>query len=247
MIKFDPIARKSHLTGFHKRKQARKFKGMMEVMQKERQDAIDVKRSHRDEVRNNWRDLQRANALSNKALMALEYTGQNADRPVYLKDAEDESTDTNKKEAIQTTAFDREEDDPFGDCEVTTVAFEAPSAASTAGSMAANAAKLWPALQHTNISNSWVLARGTWDDENADTDEAAAARFQKQRRAVVVRKKEQERAQKGLEKRVASRLGFKKKSGKKKTQKKGGKDGKKTKSTHSSRRKSAKKSKGKSK
>jgi len=242
-IKFDPKARHSYLTGFRKRKQARRWKAHEEMLQKERQDRIDIKKEHREEVRKAWRDYQRAAALTNKALGQLCDDGESA-KHMPLEDApgdydDDEEHDQREQARPVTVAFDREEDDPFGDCEVTTTSFEAPS---SSGGLAANAAKLWPALLHTNISSSWASgSRGTWDPEDSVADEAAAVKFAKQRRRAVVKKEEENRAHAALQRRVEKRLGFKKKSkkGKAKADSGGKKCG--TKTTHGARRRAAKK------
>merc|ERR1712232_1356222 len=144
-----------------------------------------VKRDIRESVKKSWRDLQRAQALSNRAVSQLHLTDK-ADKALPLEDEEhdeEEEKREGKDKAPTTVAFEREDDDPFGDCEVTTTAFDAPS---SCGGLAANAAKLWPALLHTNISSAWASgSRDTWDLENPDEDEKAAAKFARQRRRAV--------------------------------------------------------------
>merc|ERR1712046_509286 len=101
-------------------------------------------------------------------------------------------------EAAITVAFEQEEDDPFGDCEVTTTNADWNP---VGGGMAANASKLWPALLQSNgISAGGHLMR--WEEEDADADNAAADAFAKQRRRAVVKKKEEERQSKALARRV---------------------------------------------
>jgi len=221
MIKWDSAKRKEYLTGFRKRKQERKWKGMVEVLEKERQDRIAVKRDVREQVKQNWRDLQRSQALTNKALSRLGITDADDRGAMYLEDASDDEVPRPKKkaEAQKMICFEKEEDDPFGDCEVTTTAFEAADAASC--SISGNALQL---ALHTNISSAWTGGGRTWEGEDAAADEAAATKFERQRKRVVVRKKEEKREKEALERRVAKRLGFKKKSKKgndKKSSKKG--------------------------
>jgi len=231
MIKFDSAKRKEYLTGFHKRKQARKWKGMVEVMAKERQDRIDVKKDVREQVKQNWKDLQRSQALTNKALSRLGISDADDRGAKYLKDDSESEDDRGAKyleddvpkpkkkaEAQKMICFEKEEDDPFGDCEVTTTAFEAAEAAS---SSITNTQQL---SLYTNISSAWTGEGRTWEGEDAAADEVAATRFEKQRKRVVVRKKEEKREKEAMERRVAKRLGFKKKSKKgndKKDSKKG--------------------------
>lgn len=243
MIRFDPKARKEYLTGFQKRKQARRWKATEEIMQKERQDKIDLRKEHREEVKRAWRDLQHATALTNKA---LNDRGIEDGRKISgaMRDASDDE-DAEDEEAPKMLEFEKEEDDdPFGDCEVTTTAFDA--SASSKGGLAANAAKLWPAIQARDITQDWTGGRGTWNGEDYEEDEEAARKFARQRKRAVKRKEEEDRAHVGLQNRVSARLGFDKKQGKgKKEKEKGGKNPKRT--THSSRRKKSKQSLKKSK
>lgn len=231
MISFDPKARRNYLTGFRKRKQARRKQAMMELLEKERLDRIEAKKDHREGIKQRWRDVQRAGALTNKAfemrgIMDTPQSSTGPDRPLLLEDG----AEGEKEKAPVTVAFELEDDDPFGDCEVTTTAFEASSSGNT---IAENAAKLWPALLHTNISSSWTGGRGTWEDENADADEVAAAKFAKQRRRVVVRKQEEKRQHDALQRRVAKVLGIKRNKKGSKSKTGGGK------STHGERKKQA--------
>lgn len=242
MIKFDSAKRRDYLTGFHKRKQERKWRGMVEVLAKERQDRIDVKRDVREQVKQNWKDLQRSQALTNKALSRLGIADGDDRGAKYLEDASDDEVPRPKKkaEAQKMICFEKEEDDPFGDCEVTTTAFDAADAAG--GSASGNALQL---SLYTNISSAWTGEGRTWEGEDAAADEVAATKFERQRKRVVVRKKEEKREKEALERRVAKRLGFKKKSKKgndKKDSKKG--DSKNTaRSSHGARKIHAKKQK----
>lgn len=204
---------------------------MEELLEKERQDRIDIKKDHRDGIKQRWKDMQRAQALTNKVLEQRGIMDDSRRKALAVQDGDVE--DEENGEAPVTTTFDREEDDPFGDCEVTTTAFEAPNA--SGGGLAANAAKLWPALQHTNMASSWMQgSRGTWD---AEGDEAAAAQFARQRRRAVVKKQEEKRQHDALQRRVAKKLGLKKKGGRKTTTAKGTNSGK---SGHNQRKKQAK-------
>lgn len=236
MLKFDPLARRKYLTGFRKRKQARQWQGMQDVLERERQDKIELRKDHREGIKQRWKDLQRAEALTNRsfAVRGIMDDPKKSKKQMALQDEESDS-----EKAPVTVAFEKEEDDPFGDCEVTTTAFEASS---STGPVSANAEKLWPALQHTNITSAWTGGRGTWDEENEENDEVAAARFVKQRRRATVRKQEENRQWNALQKRIGKKLGIKK------SQKKGGKAPTKAggKSTHAQRKKEAQHSKRKS-
>lgn len=242
MIKFNPDARRTWLNGFHLRKQARKWKGAEELLERERLDRIEAKKDHREGIKQRWRDVQRAGALTNKAFEQRGLMDESKRRRIEaVEDADSEDDYTMaavKDKAPVTVAFakeeDGEEDDPFGDCEVTTTAF---GASSSGGSVAANASKLWPALLHTNITSAWTGGSDTWAIENADEDELAAAKFARQRRRVVVRVKEEKRQYNALQRRVGKKI-----AGASHRNKKGSKAKKKNsekKSTHSSRKKNA--------
>jgi len=220
-IKFDSTARRKYLTGFQKRKTERRKKAVKEAIEKENWDKIQLRKEHREEVKKNWRELQRSEALTLKALGDIEDKKMLQDAPV--------EDDREVGEAPVTVAFAEEDDDPFGDCEVTTTAADWNP---VGGGLAANASKLWPAL----LQSGGSAAGGhlvTWQPEDEDADAAAAASFAKQRRRAVVEKKEWERHEKALNRRVEKRIELKqrfkpKKKGSKKDKKKGGKTSHKT-------------------
>mmetsp|Transcript_110584 Transcript_110584/g.276975 ORF Transcript_110584/g.276975 Transcript_110584/m.276975 type:complete len:269 (+) Transcript_110584:112-918(+) len=132
-ITFDAKARHAFITGFRKRKQERRKKGAAQVAELERQDRINVKWEHREDVKRTWKEVQWAERRVDKLF--------GPDGPLRLKNkSEDEDADEKPKkgkkrrkvaalengevEAItdgrETVAFDAEDDDPFGGCEVTT-------------------------------------------------------------------------------------------------------------------------------
>lgn len=206
MIKFDARARQVYLTGFTKRKEKRRWVAQGELLEKARQDKIEARKDIRTQVKNNWNEMQYAQALTNKALARLGLEDTPDCDVFHLEDsARNEAIeDKARPKAPVTVGFEREEDDPFGDCEVTTTAFNAPN---TPGGSADNAAKLWPALLHTNISAAWE--RGAWDPENADADEVAAEKFARQRRRAVVKKKEEDRQRRAHDRNITKHLGMK--------------------------------------
>merc|ERR1712151_1166077 len=109
--------------------------------------------------------------------MGMKALGDVEDKKLRLQDVPAE-TSGDAEEAPVTVAFEQEEDDPFGDCEVTTTAADWNL---VGGGLAANASKLWPAL----LQSSGAAAGGhimTWQAEDEDADSAAAASFAKQRR-----------------------------------------------------------------
>ncbi|OLP95533.1 hypothetical protein AK812_SmicGene22305 [Symbiodinium microadriaticum] len=111
VLTFDPASRQSFLAGFRKRKQDRRKWAVREILEKERQDRIEAKKDHRQDVKQRWKDLQRAEKRVEALLGPAEEVGWLGDlRSEKLKD----------EEVPVTVAFEAEEDDPFGDCEVTT-------------------------------------------------------------------------------------------------------------------------------
>mmetsp|Transcript_9315 Transcript_9315/g.22329 ORF Transcript_9315/g.22329 Transcript_9315/m.22329 type:complete len:239 (-) Transcript_9315:17-733(-) len=111
VLTFDPASRQNFLVGFRKRKQARRKWAVREILEKERQDRIEAKKDHRQDVKQRWKDLQRAEKRVEALLGPEEEIGWLGDlKAEKLKD----------EEVPVTVAFDVEEDDPFGGCEVTT-------------------------------------------------------------------------------------------------------------------------------
>ncbi|CAK0858697.1 unnamed protein product [Prorocentrum cordatum] len=130
---FDVAARQEFLLGFRKRKTARRKKAILEGIEAKRQDQIDVKRDLRNHIKDSWKQVQWADRHALKVIEA----GSFGSRAKALMDREDgagasgdgsSSEDDGSGEpgaledrprAASTVAFEREEDDPFGGCEVT--------------------------------------------------------------------------------------------------------------------------------
>mmetsp|Transcript_85999 Transcript_85999/g.228014 ORF Transcript_85999/g.228014 Transcript_85999/m.228014 type:complete len:253 (-) Transcript_85999:132-890(-) len=129
---FDVAARQEFLLGFRKRKTARRKKAILEGIEAKRQDQIDVKRDLRNHIKDSWKQVQWADRHALKVIEA----GSFGSRAKALMDREDgagASGDGSSSEdgsgepgaledrprAASTVAFEREEDDPFGGCEVT--------------------------------------------------------------------------------------------------------------------------------
>ena len=111
ILTFDPASRHAFVTGFTRRKKERRKWAVREILEKERQDRIEAKKDYRNDVKRKWKDLQRAE----KRVEAL--LGP-ADEVQWLGDLKTEKL--RDEEVPVTVAFTAEDDDPFGDCEVTT-------------------------------------------------------------------------------------------------------------------------------
>mmetsp|Transcript_71556 Transcript_71556/g.141921 ORF Transcript_71556/g.141921 Transcript_71556/m.141921 type:complete len:279 (-) Transcript_71556:222-1058(-) len=133
-ISFDPKSRIEYITGFRKRKEQRRRKAILEGLERERQENIQVRKELRDEVKQKWKELawaeKRADRLVDHSRKMLKNNPQRV-AAMQLQDAdglsspgfsdhEEEEDDDEALQALTTVAFDREEDDPFGGCEVTT-------------------------------------------------------------------------------------------------------------------------------
>jgi len=235
-IRFDEKSRFVYLTGFRKRKQERRKKAVAEALEKERADNIQVKKEYREEVRKNWRDMQRANALTlhdmqraNKALggtKTLALTDE--ERQLAIKDgtALQESDAGDVPAAATTVAFEREEDDPFGDCEVTTTVGDLCPAA---GASQDPAARLWLA----------VSAASSADGNQAEAGEDPVELYHRRRRRAETWKREEDRRKAALDRRVARKMKKSKGGGTKKKSR----DKVATKTTAKARRRRAKKGK----
>jgi len=215
-VRFDVKARYAYLTGFRKRKEARRRKALLQQMEKERQENIEVRRDAREEIKRSWREVQFAVKRTEKALgyakvRALE--DRRADcagtKEAPLLEDVANSADEAAGAAEQTTvAFERIEDgDAFGDCEVTTTAdCVGPLAAvvpSAGGGAAAGGPLEDPSVARSGGSGSTddfssrALARrrrrdGWEDDEEAAERHrrrmAAIAKEERFRKAAVERK-----------------------------------------------------------
>jgi len=133
-ISFDPKSRLEYITGFRKRKEQRRRKAILEGLERERQENIQVRKELRDEVKAKWKELAWAEKQADRlvdyrhkmlknnperlAAMQLQ-DGDEFSSPGF-SDAEEEEEEDEALQALTTVAFDREEDDPFGGCEVTT-------------------------------------------------------------------------------------------------------------------------------
>lgn len=207
-IRFDEKSRFVYLTGFRKRKQERRKKAVAEALEKERLENIQVKKEFREEVKKNWRDMQRANALNLKALgggtKTLAIT--DAERLAAIEDgtAEQESDAGGVSAAATTVAFEREEDDPFGDCEVTTTVGDLCPAA---GASQDPAARLWLAV-------SAASSTGSQADIDASADPVEL--YHRRRRRAETRKREEDRQKAALDRRVARKMKKNKGGGSKK-------------------------------
>eukprot|EP00933_Yihiella_yeosuensis_P009011 TRINITY_DN114771_c0_g1_i1.p2 TRINITY_DN114771_c0_g1~~TRINITY_DN114771_c0_g1_i1.p2 ORF type:complete len:281 (+),score=89.11 TRINITY_DN114771_c0_g1_i1:60-902(+) len=115
VISFDAVSRHSYLSGFRKRKGERRKLAVREIIEKERQDKIEAKKDFRDDVKKRWKDLQRAE----KRVDAVLGLGD-AEREEILIIGGDRRDAIADGKAPVTIAFEKEDDDPFGDCEVTT-------------------------------------------------------------------------------------------------------------------------------
>lgn len=167
-VTFDVKARYKYLTGFRKRKKERQRVGHAQVAEKERQDKINVKWEHREEVKKRWKELQWAERRVDKlfganGLLGVEDPGAENDgksrrrkrqKAALLHSAAEERAAEASAAAPKsggpvkalegapvTIAYDAEDDDPFGGCEVITTvgAVAGPSAASAASADAADA------------------------------------------------------------------------------------------------------------
>jgi len=132
-ISFDPKSRVEYITGFRKRKEQRRRKAILVGLERERQENIQVRKELRDEVKQKWKELawaeRRADKLVDHTRKMLKNNPERA-AAMQLQDGDEFSSpgfsdhdaeeDDETLQALTTVAFDSEEDDPFGGCEVTT-------------------------------------------------------------------------------------------------------------------------------
>jgi len=132
-ISFDPKSRVEYITGFRKRKEQRRRKAVLEGLERERQENIQVRKELRDEIKEKWKELawaeKRADRLVDHSRKMLKNNPERA-AAMQLQDGDefsspgfsdhDDDEDDETLQALTTVAFDCEEDDPFGGCEVTT-------------------------------------------------------------------------------------------------------------------------------
>lgn len=114
VIAFDPASRHAYINGFGKRKEERRKFGIRQHLEQERQDRMEVKRDHRNDVKKKWKDLQRAE----KRVEAL--LGLGPSEEIHIIGGPDRLGALEDGEAPITVTFEEEDDDPFGNCEVTT-------------------------------------------------------------------------------------------------------------------------------
>mmetsp|Transcript_12009 Transcript_12009/g.18145 ORF Transcript_12009/g.18145 Transcript_12009/m.18145 type:complete len:290 (-) Transcript_12009:144-1013(-) len=259
---FDVAARQRYLTGFRKRKKERREKAFRELLEKQREENITLKREHREEVKQKWKEVQWADARAVK-LLAIQEVERNKqrkalclarggtwdevkNRPMAIKNGESDSesdsdsdggsdsSDEERRrekmpildqvnEAIDGDALKvgfaaiEDEDDPFGDCEVTTTVGAATSEA------------IIPVQEHDKDESRLALLgmnpRAAIEQRLAMLRkhgfETEAER--KQRRIESLRKQERVR-QKALSKKVTKAIDENNKCGKKKKRKITGKD-----------------------
>lgn len=136
-IGFDPKSRVEYITGFRKRKELRRRKAVLDGLERERQENIQVRKELRDEVKQKWKELawaeKRADRLVDHTRKMLKNNPERA-AAMQLQDGDefsspgfsdhDEEEEDETLQALTTVAFDREEDDPFGGCEVTTTSMD---------------------------------------------------------------------------------------------------------------------------
>mmetsp|Transcript_8261 Transcript_8261/g.18464 ORF Transcript_8261/g.18464 Transcript_8261/m.18464 type:complete len:294 (+) Transcript_8261:80-961(+) len=145
LIEFDPASRHKFIYGFRKRKQARRKEGALQLMERARQEKIAIKKSYRDDVKHRIKELQwatnhiercltdesgKARALALEAAdgdheEAFGLENGRADELLEDGDEDDIAPQNSKPEVKKVVQFSREDgdeadDDPFGDCEVTT-------------------------------------------------------------------------------------------------------------------------------
>eukprot|EP00930_Biecheleria_cincta_P009211 TRINITY_DN110907_c0_g1_i1.p1 TRINITY_DN110907_c0_g1~~TRINITY_DN110907_c0_g1_i1.p1 ORF type:complete len:240 (-),score=65.06 TRINITY_DN110907_c0_g1_i1:30-749(-) len=224
VLAFDPANRHEFLTGFRKRKTERRKWAVREILEKERQDQIEAKKDHRNDVKQKWKDLQRAEARVEALLGPAEEVGWLGDslRAEKLRDAE----------VPVTVAFEEEDDDPFGGCEVTTT---------VAGVSDGHGGHLPLALVG---KSGYVLSKlggsaGLLRDLTGVPEESPEARS---RRRIASRIKEEERRSHGLDKQVEKKLAMKREGPKKKSKLMKGSKGKQGPVGRKQRRKRMKKS-----
>lgn len=234
-ITFDPVARHKFLTGFRKRKLDRKKKGHAQVAELERQDRINLKWEMREEVKKQWKEVQWAERRVEKLFgpdgrprSLADKPGGDEDKPKKKRrrkaDALEDAGNGEVLAAIAdaassgpvTVAFEAEDDDPFGGCEVTTVAALGDDAE---GGPAAFDGPHTLAVPERNRGTELAIAG------RALTPAELEARIR--RRTEALRKEEAKR-QVAMSKRITKQMAEKKKMKKKKgnSKKKGGKNAK---------------------
>merc|ERR1719240_849871 len=159
-IRFDPKARVSWVTGFHKRKEERRRQAVREELETDRNERIALRKEIRDDIRMKWKWAQRLYRCSDK-LLALEDMKARGQEIEDEEDAEVQRALDNS--AGKPVAFDQEEDeDAFGNCEVVTTVVSAP--ALTNGVLSLPEQMLWPAV----LQASGTLCRAEMTDEELD-------------------------------------------------------------------------------
>lgn len=217
-ITFDVLARHRYITGFRKRRQERRKKGWAEVMDAERQDRISVKWERREDIKRQWKEVQWAERRVDRLMGAKQEALTDAaeggegkrkrrrEVPALLPAP---SEATNGEQAAITVAFDLEDDDPFGGCEVTTTVGGVAGDGADGGAASGSATgPLWPMLPTERIAG--ILARTAKVRDPGEDDET-----RRKRRAEALRKEEEIR-QRATARKVAKQMALKKMSGKKK-------------------------------
>merc|ERR1719240_2244012 len=182
-IRFDPKARVSWVTGFHKRKEERRRQAVREELETDRNERIALRKEIRDDIRMKWKWAQRLYRCSDK-LLALEDMKARGQEIEDEEDAEVQRALDNS--AGKPVAFDQEEDDDaFGNCEVVTTVVSAP--ALTNGVLSLPEQMLWPAV----LQASGTLCRAEMTDEELDW--RRRKRYANIARQEVLRKKNLEK------------------------------------------------------
>jgi len=88
-VTFDPKSRQEFITGFKKRKDARRKVGMREIMNRCRQDKIDVQREHREEIKKRWKDVLWAERTVDRVLLKRAALMQEKQQQLSLEDGVD--------------------------------------------------------------------------------------------------------------------------------------------------------------
>lgn len=224
-VGFDVLQRNTWLTGFRKRKALRRQEAYEKFLEKERQEKIDAKREYRQELKAQYKRIQ----LESKRVERLLDAKHGAPKAIQDGEADKENDEDEDADGVlalmsnpaepaaakggtTVVAFDREDDDPFGDCEVTTSAVPCS------------------ALEVFEVASGTLAVR-----EPTEHDPEHAAR----RRANLA--KEEARRREALAKRAKRRILLDKREKKRKGKKARAKtnSGKAKKTTHGERRKRA--------
>eukprot|EP00747_Dinoflagellata_sp_TGD_P167176 gnl/TRDRNA2_/TRDRNA2_191148_c0_seq1.p1 gnl/TRDRNA2_/TRDRNA2_191148_c0~~gnl/TRDRNA2_/TRDRNA2_191148_c0_seq1.p1 ORF type:complete len:256 (+),score=88.76 gnl/TRDRNA2_/TRDRNA2_191148_c0_seq1:99-866(+) len=231
-ISFDIRKRSAYLTGFRARKEERRRKGKLDAEEAARQEKIQMRADSRADMKQRWKDMQYAQSRVTKQYGVDtgeddEYMGEQDDD----EDASEEAADaTQFGEAPVTVAFDiaaGEEDDPFGDVEITTTVGTPGAMGSAAAPAPAGDTRQLPKV----LRSVPGFAREDEEDESDDGGGGAKKEkeWERRRRRSVALKEAEAIRQKALAKKVAKKLELDKVSRRNKKRKKAKGGGKKRK------------------